>query len=54
MVDNINDRILRQFQVRVEGASAISPQIAQALLEDQRESDFGDDDELLETIVDLD
>lgn len=53
MTNDIEDRILQQFGVRLEDSPEVSPGTIRALLEDDRDSDFGDD-ELLEAIVDYD
>lgn len=54
MTNDIEKRILQQFEVRLEDNPKVSPRTTRALLEDDRDSDFGDDDELLEAIVEYD
>jgi len=51
MTNDIEKRILQQFEVRLEDSPEVSPRTIRALLDDDRESDFGDDDELLEEIL---
>lgn len=53
MTNDIETRILQQFEVRLEDTPEVSPSTIRALLDDGRDSDFGDDDELLEAIVDF-
>lgn len=52
MTNDIETRILQQFEVRLEDTPEVTPRTIRALLDDDRDSDFGDDDELLEAIVD--
>lgn len=53
MTDDIESRILQLFEVRLKREPEVSANTIDALVEDGRDSDFGDDDELLESIVGL-
>lgn len=48
MDDDIETRVLQLFEVRLERSVDISEGVRRALLEDQRESDFGDDQSIVD------
>lgn len=52
MTQDIKTRVLQLYRRRLENDPTVSESTIRALLEDQRESDFGDDDELLTDIID--
>lgn len=52
VTQDIKTRVLQLYRRRLENDPTVSESTIRALLEDQRESDFGDDDELLTDIID--
>lgn len=52
MTDDITSRALRLFERRLETDSEVSAMTVRILLEEQRKSDFGDDEEILTEFLD--
>lgn len=48
MDEDIETRVLQLFEVRLQRSSEVSAPTRTALLEDQSDSDFGDDGQLLQ------
>lgn len=52
MPDDIETRILQEFEVRLEAQPDVSSVTVEALLDEQRDTDFGDGKKILQQIVD--
>lgn len=52
MTDDVTSRVLRLFERRLKNDPEVSETTVGVLLEGQRTRDFGDDDELLEALLD--
>lgn len=48
---DVTSRILQLLRVRLKNNPEISEQTVRALLEEQRETDFGDDEEILAQLI---
>ena len=51
MQDDIETRMLRLFDIRLQNDSTISPTFQRILLENSRDNDFGEDEQLYEGVV---
>lgn len=51
MQEDIESRIITLFETRARSASDVSPETVEALFGSEGQRDFGDDEELLETVA---
>lgn len=53
MQEDIESRIIALFETRVRSSSDVSPETVETLSGSEGQRDFGDDEELLETVAEL-
>lgn len=51
MSQDITPRVLQLFKIRLKNNPNVSAETVEKLLKEQRKNDFGDDDELLNAVV---
>jgi hypothetical protein len=51
MTDNVGTRVLRLFRTRLRNHREVSSETVEVLCDGSADSDFGDDDEVLQAIV---
>ncbi|WP_226007966.1 hypothetical protein [Natrinema salinisoli] len=53
MSQDITPRVLQLFKIKLKNHPDISAETVEGLLQEQGKNDFGDDDELLDTVVEM-